>query len=72
MAGGIADGQKNRFIIRLSFGEGLIGPGMPVYRIVSMLDEIGAFFIDEVVGGHDILLRVAIGNEVGLKSRICL
>jgi hypothetical protein len=53
VAGGISDGKENGFIFRSGFGENVIGPGMPVNRIVGMLDKIGAFFIDKVVGGHD-------------------
>ena len=56
VAGGIPDGKENRFVLRSGLCEGFIGPGMPVHRIVGVLDEIGAFFIDEVVGGHDYLL----------------
>jgi hypothetical protein len=56
VAGGVTDGKENRFVFRFGLCEGFIGPGMPVYRIVSMLDKIGAFFIYEVIGGHLLLL----------------
>jgi hypothetical protein len=53
VAGGIPNEKEHGLVFRCGPGESLFRPGMPVYRIVGMLDEIGAFFIDESVGGHD-------------------
>ena len=47
---GIADRKKNGLVLLLGLLEGLFSPGIPVHRIVSMLEEIRAGLIDEVVG----------------------
>ena len=38
VAGGVADREKNRFVLFTRFGERLLTPGKPVNRIVGMLE----------------------------------
>jgi hypothetical protein len=50
MAGGIANGEKYGLVLLLGQLNRLFAPGMPIDRIEGMLQKIGAFFIDEMVG----------------------
>jgi hypothetical protein len=50
VAGRIADTDQHRFILLFSTGERLIAPGIPVYRIMRMLKQIRALFVDKSVG----------------------
>jgi len=45
MAGGIPDGKKNRLIFLFSFLESLLPPGIPVYRILGMLQKVRTFVL---------------------------
>jgi hypothetical protein len=57
MAGRIADGEEYELLLFSGPLQGFLSPGMPVNGIVCVLPEIGAFFVDEVVGwlGHGYL-----------------
>jgi hypothetical protein len=46
VASGITDGEKNRLILPFGFFKCLITPGIPVYRVISMLQKIGGFLMD--------------------------
>jgi hypothetical protein len=41
----IADGKKDGSIQFLRFPEGFFPPGIPVYWVVSVLEEVGAGFV---------------------------
>ena len=49
VAGAVTDAQKDRFVLFLRLCKGLFAPGVPVYRIVSMLLKIGRVFVLEMV-----------------------
>src|SRR5690606_9916864 len=62
VAGGIADGQKDRLVLPLRLFKGLLAPGIPIHRIVGVLQEIWGFFTDQTVGFFHVLApRVLIG-----------
>ncbi len=46
---GIPNGKKNRFIFFFGKRQSFISPWIPVYRIISMLLQIWAFFVEQVV-----------------------
>ena len=46
VAGGITDGQKDRFVLLAGKLKCFFRPGVPVDRVMGMLQKIGAFFID--------------------------
>ena len=41
MAGGVANAQEDRFVFGLRFSQGFFTPGVPVYRVVGVLEKIG-------------------------------
>ena len=58
VAGGVADGQQNGPVLGVGFVERLRSPGIPVDRIVGVLQQIGAGFVDQAIGAlgiHDSL-----------------
>jgi hypothetical protein len=42
MAGRVADAEKNRFILFFRSAQGLLPPGIPIHRVVSMLQKVRA------------------------------
>ena len=56
VAGGVADRQQDRFIFGLGAGQGLLAPGVPVHRVVGVLQKIGAGLLEQPV---PVLRRVA-------------
>src|SRR6478609_2633163 len=55
MAGGIANAYEYGLILVLSFTQSLFAPGIPVYRVMCMLKQVGTGFVDELVSmlmGH--------------------
>ncbi len=64
VAGGVADGQEDGLVLRLGRGEGGLAPGVPLDRVVGVLQQIGAFFVDQAVGGHGVAPR-------GCRSPVC-
>ena len=50
VAGGIADGEENGFVLRAGCLEGLRAPWIPVNRIVGVLEEIWRGLLREAVG----------------------
>src|SRR6185369_4913722 len=61
VAGGIADGEKNRLVLSRSLRKGCLPPRVPVDRIGGMLEEIGARGEDQPVE-----LRPAVGRKSAL------
>ena len=47
---GVSDRQKDRTIFRPCPGKGLLSPGIPVDRIVGMLQQVGGFLAGETIG----------------------
>jgi hypothetical protein len=52
VAGGIADAEKDRLIFPSGLLKGLLSPGMPLYGVMRVLQEVRAGFVDETVGVH--------------------
>ena len=49
VAGGIPDGKKDWFVFIFCPGKGLLTPGIPLYRVKGMLQQIGTLLIDQAV-----------------------
>jgi hypothetical protein len=47
MARGVTDGQKHRFVFGARLFEGAVAPREPVYGIVGVLLQVGAFLMNE-------------------------
>src|SRR5258706_5086572 len=58
MTGRIADGEEDRFVLLFRRRERLGAPGVPVHRVVGVLEQVGGFFAGEVVG-----VRGSVGSE---------
>ncbi len=52
MAGGVADRQQDRLVGRLGRGQCRLAPGLPVDRVVAVLEEVGARLFAEAVLIH--------------------
>ena len=65
MAGGIADREQDRLVLRLGFRERGRVPGLPVHRVVPVLEQIGARGLGEAIahGGHVNLRRSDAGDR---------
>jgi len=50
VAGGVADGEEDRPVLSGGGPEGFLAPGVPVYGVVGMLEEVGALFGEEAIG----------------------
>jgi hypothetical protein len=55
MAGRIANTYQNGFIFCAGFFQGFLSPWIPVYRVVSVLEQIRTATVDQSVGS---LVRV--------------
>src|SRR5690606_6643944 len=70
VAGGIADGQEDRLFLPLRLFKGLFAPGIPVHRIVGMLQKIRGFFMDQAVGFfHECSLPICHGFGLSYHKR---
>jgi hypothetical protein len=49
VAGGIADAQKDRLILRAGFFERLWTPGIPIDRIIRVLQQVRRIFSGKMV-----------------------
>jgi hypothetical protein len=49
MASGVADGEKDWLVLLPCQAKSLFRPGMPVHRVVSVLQEVGTFLGDQAV-----------------------
>ena len=50
VAGAIANAQQDWFALRFGAGKGFLSPRIPVYRIVLVLEQVGAFFRGKAIG----------------------
>jgi hypothetical protein len=63
MAGGIADTEKNGFILPLCTTQSLLSPRIPIHWIMSVLQKIRAGFMNQPIrmsGFHVKLLKIFI------------
>jgi hypothetical protein len=49
MAGRVSNAQKDGFVLGSGFGKRFITPGMPINRIIRMLEQVWGIFVDQVV-----------------------
>jgi hypothetical protein len=56
VAGGITNGKKDRFVLLAGKVKCLFRPGVPVDRVMGMLQKIRTFFMYELIGSHRLLL----------------
>ncbi len=49
VAGGIADGEQDRLIFPPRLFQRLLVPGMPIHRVVRMLQQVGAGLLNQTV-----------------------
>jgi hypothetical protein len=66
VAGGITNGKKNRFPLLFCPGKGLLSPGIPVHRVMGMLEQIWTLFMNQVIC---FFIHGTIYQGRGLKSR---
>jgi hypothetical protein len=50
VAGGVADAEEDGFVFLTGAGEGFLAPGIPIHRIVLVLEQVGRFFARQPVG----------------------
>ena len=60
MAAAVTDAHEHQLVLRLRLGKGLIAPGVPVHRVVGVLQEIDRAFAREVVGRLTIEVAFAV------------
>jgi hypothetical protein len=53
VTGGVTNGEKDGLVFLSGDIKSLLAPGIPVYRIMGMLEEIGALFGEETIGFGD-------------------
>ena len=49
VAGGVANGEKDRLVFTLGALKGLISPWQPLHGIKGVLKKVGAFFVNQAV-----------------------
>ena len=49
VAGAVADGEEDGFVLGLGLGEGLFAPRIPVHGIVGVLTQVRGFFVDQPI-----------------------
>ena len=54
MARRIADRQQDRFSGSPCCLERFVIPGLPVYRVVLLLHQVGTCFLGEVIAAHEL------------------
>ena len=58
VASGVADADQHRFVRFFGEGEGLVAPRVPVDGVVGVLQKVGTFLVDQLVGVFWITHRV--------------
>jgi hypothetical protein len=66
VAGGIADGEEDRLVLLPGAGESFLSPGVPVDRVVGVLEEVRARLAGQAVRHAGIL--AAAGNRRNASS----
>src|ERR1022692_2723726 len=59
VAGGVADGKEDGLVLNTRRLESLFTPGIPIHRVVSVLQQIGTLLLSQTVGMHDSPLKAA-------------
>ncbi len=54
MAGGVSDGEQDRFVGALGLGKSLRRPRPPVNRVILVLDEVRTGLVGKTVFRHEI------------------
>ncbi len=67
VAGGVADGEQNRFVFPASPLQGFLAPRIPVHGVVGVLLKVRARLVDQGVFVHG--RRRAVGREGDQYSR---
>ena len=49
VAGRITDAEEDRFVLFARFGKGLVAPGIPIHRIMLVLEQVGRFLASKAV-----------------------
>jgi hypothetical protein len=49
MARGVADAEENGFVLFLGSSESFFSPGVPIHRVMSMLQKIRASFVNQPI-----------------------
>jgi hypothetical protein len=49
VTGGIPDAEENRFALLFRLLESFLAPGIPVHRIVGVLQKVGTRFVDQSI-----------------------
>jgi hypothetical protein len=57
VTGGIANGKEDGLVLAASFFKRLVSPRIPVHRIVGVLEEVRALFVDETVGRSSVFVH---------------
>jgi len=50
VAGGISDAHQNGLVFLSGFLNSFVSPGIPVNRVVGVLEQVGAAFVNEFIG----------------------
>jgi hypothetical protein len=70
VTGGISDREKYWLLLAASLREGLVSPGVPVDRVVLVLEQVGAGLGGEPVGhGVEDNAGAALGFQLSAISR---
>jgi len=72
MARGIANTEKDRFMLFFGTCKRFFSPGVPVDRIVGMLEQVGTSFVYEGVWSSFFLIKFALSNVPFHIISLCL
>ena len=68
VAGRIPDGEKQGKVLLPCLGKSLLSPGIPVYRVMGMLEEVWTLLVDQPVIIHADLSDVINVSRIGKHS----
>jgi hypothetical protein len=63
VTGGIANGQKDGFVLVTGTAEGFFSPRVPVYGVVGMLQQVGRVFVGKSIGHGVSVTRIVVGQN---------
>ena len=77
VAGGVADAQEDGLVLPRGPPEGLLSPGVPVDRVVDVLEKVGTALTSEMVGHAASLCRSPAGRDTRRSGffpagRVCI